>query len=142
MLTMLRLRSEKDALEALLRPPSIPEQPNQSLVKLDRSLLDESETAVLDSLASGSQLQADTSQRINSVQTSLGPSVDAFADGIHKIAQYRNAADSVASSVLSICARKLDERDHEGRKKALEDEGRSPRGDLDSVLRGLSRADR
>jgi kinetochore protein Mis13/DSN1 len=142
LLTVARLRSEKDALEALLRPPSIPEAVTQSVANLDRSLLNEAEQGLLDSLTSGDQIQSDTSKRLHAIQASLGPTIDTFADGIHKIAQYRNSADNVASSILRVCATKLDEREREGRRQALDSEDRSPRRDLDSVLRGLSRADR
>jgi kinetochore protein Mis13/DSN1 len=137
-----RLRSEKDSLEALLRPPFIPEVPPQSLANLDRSLFNEAERGLLESLASGNQIQSDTSKRLNAIQTSLGPTIDTFADGLHKIAQYRNSADNVASNVLRVCATKLDERERERRRQALGSDDRSPGRDLDSVLRGLSRADR
>jgi kinetochore protein Mis13/DSN1 len=142
LLTSSRLRSERDALDALLRPPSIPVMPAQSTPDIDKSLLNESDSAMLNLLRSRTNIAQDTSNRINSIQGSLGPSVDAFADGIHKVAQYRNAADAVAGSVLNVCSHKLAEREEQGRKNALDDQGRSPRRDLNSVLRGLSRIDR
>jgi hypothetical protein len=86
------------------------------------------------SLQDGSGIQSDVQRRLNAMQQDLGPTVDAFADGIHKIGQYRDAADHMASRVLQICSEKLAERD----KKSDVD----PRRDLSSVLRGLSRVDR
>jgi kinetochore protein Mis13/DSN1 len=141
-LTGLRLRSERDALEALLQPPSIPDIPEQSVSRLDKSLLNDTDSAIFDSSRSNTNTSRDASSRLNSIQTSLGRSIDVFADGVHRVAQYRNAADSVAGTVLSVCSRKLTERELEGRRKALQDEDRSPRRDLNSVLRGLSRVDR
>ncbi len=141
-LTLLRLRDERDALEALLQPPTIAPLPEQPMATMDKALLNESEGSMLTSLMSNTNTSEDVSQRLNSIQSALGPSIDSFADGIHKVAQYRNAADNVAGNVLAVCSRKLSEREMEGRRKALQDESRSPRRDLNSVLRGLSRADR
>ena len=141
-LTLLRLRDERDALEALLQPPTIAPLPEQPMATMDKALLNESEGSMLTSLMSNTNTSEDVSQRLNSIQSALGPSIDSFADGIHKVAQYRNTADSVAGNVLAVCSRKLSEREMEGRRKALQDESRSPRRDLNSVLRGLSRADR
>jgi kinetochore protein Mis13/DSN1 len=93
------------------------------------------------------QLQAPTStsnipSRLNSIFDQLQPTVDSFADSVHKIAQYQKAGDSVASRVLSIAAEKLAEREEESRRRAQpQNAPRSPRTDLGSVLRGLSRAD-
>ena len=109
---------------------------------MEKVLLTEPEQEMLSSLTSHANTTDDVSQRLNSLQTALGPSIDTFADGIHKVAQYRAAADNVAGTVLSVCSRKMSERELEGRRKALQDENRSPRRDLNSVLRGLSRVDR
>ena len=109
---------------------------------MDKAQLSQAESAMLASLSSSADPFADLSQRLNSIQSTLGPSIDCFADGLHKVAQYRNAADDVAGTVLSVCSRKLSEREAEGRRKALHDEDASPRRDLNSVLRGLSRVDR
>jgi len=85
----------------------------------------------------------DLSTRLTSVTATLGPTIDTFADGIHKMSQYRDAAEKVASRTLAICAGKLSEREREGRRRALQqEEDRSPRRDLGNVLRGLSQLDR
>ncbi|OAP62303.1 hypothetical protein AYL99_04506 [Fonsecaea erecta] len=143
------LRLEKEALEKLLRPPNVPSlrdldvptSPSKAH-QLDRSLLSEADAAALDSLASDISTTDQISQRLGGVLESIGPTVDTFADGIHRIAQYRTAADSVAGRVLAICAEKLTQREKEGKRKALGVRSGSPPRDLGGVLRSLSRADR
>lgn len=49
---------------------------------------------------------------------SLEPNIDLFADGIHKIEQYRNTAERVADRVLSTAAKRLEERDREVKERA------------------------
>jgi kinetochore protein Mis13/DSN1 len=146
-LIRVRLRNEKAALEAVLRPPEITAieyQPfNTPTENFDKTLLSEDDAALLENLHSSVNLSRDISSRLEAITSTLEPIVDSFADGIHKIAQYRNAADSVANRVLSICADRISEREREGRKKALHiEDDRSPGRDLSSVLRGLSKVDR
>ena len=84
------------------------------------------------------------SSRLNSIFASLGPTTDAFADGIHQIAQYRNAADNVARRVLRTCADKLEDREKEGRRHALGEaaEKSTTKDKLGGVLRSLGRLER
>lgn len=142
---MRRLRSEKDALEALLRPPSIPDLPamhDDTDSNIDQEELSEADANILRSLKSTSDLSADITSRVNTVISNLGPAIDTFADGVHKINQYRLGADGISSQVLSTCAEKLADREKAGRRKALGVEhDRSPGRDLGSVLRGLSKAE-
>ena len=144
------LRLEKEALEKLLRPPSVPSlrelgvptSPSKAN-QLARSLLSAADAAALDSIEPGASTTTDqTSQRLCGVLESIGPTVDTFADGIHRIAQYRTAANGVAGRVLAICAEKLTQREKEGKRKALGMGSGSPPRDLGGVLRSLSRADR
>jgi kinetochore protein Mis13/DSN1 len=81
------------------------------------------------------------SSRINFISASLGPTIDAFADGMHQIAQYRDAADNVAGRVLKMCAGKLEDREKEGRRHALGEtaEISTIKDELGCVLRSLSR---
>ena len=138
LLTIRRLKLERDALEKLLKPP--PEQSYPRPSKIDTSLLSPDEAEILQQLqgGTGDELRA----RVDQIFDKLEPAVDAFADGVHKVAQYRDAADSVANRVLSIAADKLADRENDGRKRAQPERDRSPKRDLGSVLRGLSRADR
>lgn len=143
---VMRLRQEKDALEALLRPPSISEPVQfdaDTTGGIDEHMLSEADASFLRSLKSSRTPLENLAGRVNKVITNLEPAIDTFADGIHKVNRYRIGADDIASQVLSICASKLAERERVGRLKALggEDE-RSPGRDLSSVLRGLSKADR
>ncbi|ERF74692.1 hypothetical protein EPUS_00822 [Endocarpon pusillum Z07020] len=144
-----RLKSERKSLEALLRPPSIPSVPrdnprSSSHVNpptLHNSLLSHSDISILETLNTSSASTATISSRINNLSATIGPSIDAFADGIHKVAQYRDAAERVSSRVLSICAQKLEERDKEGRRRAVGAAG-DVSDDLTGVLRSLSKIER
>lgn len=145
-LTCSRLKMEKDALESLKKPATIPASTpfhQNPITGMDEEMLSESDANVLQSLRTNTQLPVELGSRVDKLITNLEPSIDIFADGIHKINQYRLGADQVASQVLSICAHKLAEREKEGRRKALGlNEDRSPARDLSSVLRGLSKADK
>ena len=69
--------------------------------------------------------------------------MDAFADGMHQIGQYRDAGDNVAGRVLRLCAERLDDREKEGRRRALGgEESSSTSTDPAAVLRSLSRLER
>jgi kinetochore protein Mis13/DSN1 len=106
-------------------------------------MLSESDIAALEASTSEAVSFDDISDRMNAFYTSIGPTIDSFADGIHKIGQYRIAADNVAGRVLSICAERLTQREKEGRRRALPgQEAGSPPKDLGGVLRSLSRLDR
>lgn len=149
MTKLCRLRSERQSLEALLRPPSIPvlarsqlPSPSQAhLPAIDTSLLSSSEITILESLNASSLTPATISSCINRLSASVGPTIDAFADGVHKIAQYRDAAERVSGRVLSICAQKLEERDRGRRRCAVGETGESS-DDLIGVLRSLSKIER
>lgn len=137
---------EKDSLEALKKhkpisaPSSLPADPSKGI---DEEMLSESDINILQSLRTNEHFTTDLGSRVDTLITNLEPSVDVFADGIHKINQYRKGADQIAGQVLSVCASKLSEREREGRRKALGlEEDRSPGRDLSSVLRGLSKADK
>lgn len=117
--------------------------------EVERSLLSEAEAAALDSIAlAGNPTSADQiSQRVNEILESIGPTIDQFADGVHRLGQYQTAAEDVAGRTLALCAEKLTEREKQGRKSALATSGQmqqqdTPPKDIASVLRSLSRADR
>ena len=141
---------EKQALESFLQPRSLllPQQP-RSPSQIDRSHLSEAHAPALDSISPVSNLTSTdrVATRVNDVLGSIGPTIDQFADSVHRIDQYRTAADNVAGRVLAICAEKLTDREKEGRKKALAAVDQTqhqdtPPKDIASVLRSLSRADR
>ncbi|ETI28832.1 hypothetical protein G647_01284 [Cladophialophora carrionii CBS 160.54] len=147
-----RLRIEKEALESFLQPPSLPTlcQGNTTTEpwEMERSLLSETEAAALDSINPPSNpTSADQiSQRVNEILESIGPTIDRFADGVHRLGQYQTAAENVAGRTLALCAEKLAEREKQGRKRALaradQTQPDTPPNDIASVLRSLSRADR
>lgn len=64
---------------------------------------------------------------------SLEPSIDLFADGVHKIEQYRSTAERVADRVLGTASRRLDERDRDVKERV----GAEGIG-VGDVLRGLA----
>lgn len=139
-----RLRAEKEALEALLRPPSIARalSPSSLAGSQNAALLGEEDNDILARLQQGDPLSSEVNSRVNKVIREIEPALDTFADGVHKINQYRIAADEVASQVLATCAEKLTAREAAERKQALGTEQyNSPRRDLSSVLRGLSKTD-
>ncbi|EXJ96045.1 hypothetical protein A1O1_01171 [Capronia coronata CBS 617.96] len=144
-----RLRAEKDAMESLLQPPQIPrlselDTPTSLGGGLpDRTLLSDADVAALEVSAAADTTSFDQiSSRLNRLYQSVGPTIDTFADGVHAIGQYRQSADNVAGRVLSMCAQKLAQREHDGRKRALPAAQGTPPKDLGGVLRSLSRADR
>ncbi|KAL2413507.1 hypothetical protein ABEF95_000373 [Exophiala dermatitidis] len=144
-----RLRAEKDALESLLEPPKVPRLSELDAPtgpedqSLDKSLLSDADIAALEASAAARETSfGQISERLNRLYESLSPTVDTFADGIHAIGQYRQAADNVAGRVLSLCAQRLAQREHEGRKRVLPGTEGTPPKDLGGVLRSLSRADR
>lgn len=61
--------------------------------------------------------------RLSRITTSLAPTLDSFAAGVHDIELYRSAADSVSSQILRICAQRLEERDARNTLERLEIEG-------------------
>ncbi|KAK7516411.1 kinetochore protein-like protein Mis13 [Phyllosticta citriasiana] len=79
------------------------------------------------------QQQKDIHTRLRTITASLPAQADLFADGVHKLAQYRAAADRVADAVLASAAQRLEQRDREARERA----GTAAVGGLD-VLRGLA----
>ena len=140
-----RLRREKESLESLLRSPTIEPllQPTSGPSDSDSESLSESDRNLWDFMQSSANVGHDVSTRINYITAQFQPTLDKFTDTIHKMDQYRASADQIASRTLAICAEKLSERDKEGRRRARqEEENRSPRRDLSSVLRSLAQAER
>lgn len=65
--------------------------------------------------------------------SSLEPHIDVFADGVHKIEQYRQTAERVADRVLGTAAKRLEERDREAKERV----GTQGIG-VGDILRGLA----
>ncbi|KAL2357236.1 kinetochore protein-like protein Mis13 [Cryomyces antarcticus] len=146
-----RLQEEKAAWEDLLKQsfaatssskdapshdqqqtPHISTDPNS----IDASLLDPEQAAILQTLISqGSPLLSSTQSRLQDISSSLEFKIDQFADGVHKLEQYRQAAERVADRILAVSAEKLEERE----KRSLEKNGLGKVDGIE-VLRSLSRA--
>ncbi|KAA8618514.1 Kinetochore protein Mis13 [Pyrenophora tritici-repentis] len=146
-----RLEEEKAAWETIAstsKPTPAPSIPPDStpppLSAIDASLLDPSQAAILSALQQEPQPPSSTfnfsftspaslQSHLDSLANSLEPHIDVFADGLHKIEQYRNTAERVADRVLATAARRLEERDREAKERV----GTVGVG-VGDVLRGLA----
>ncbi|CAG8293035.1 unnamed protein product [Penicillium olsonii] len=171
-----KLQRERQSLNALSRQPAIPSiapepqsdphtttQPRRSQrEEVDSSLLDPSQQAILKTLSPPTQPSEEDSStttrppmspsavsaQLSRITSSLAPTLDAFAAGVHDIELYRASADTVSSRILRICAQRLEERDAQNtqRRHAIEGtEGESPprlKEDLGLILGALSRVER
>jgi len=106
------------------------------LADIDTSLLDPTQAEILSKLqippaqTEDSQLAASSTftftfatpsalqSHLSKLSLSLEPSIDLFADGVHKMEQYRNTAERVADRILSTAAKRLEERDKEVKERA------------------------
>jgi kinetochore protein Mis13/DSN1 len=135
-----RLQEEKQSWEGLLSSKLSPRNQTSDLTTINSELLDPAQAAILATLHAPSipapqtitsemptasshskptltplEPQSSLSLRINTIVDSLEPQIDLFADGIHKISQYRLAAERVADRLLSSTADKLESRDRAAR---------------------------
>ncbi|KAF2432479.1 hypothetical protein EJ08DRAFT_609293 [Tothia fuscella] len=113
-----RLQEEKKTWEALRKDNSATAEPTSSNTsdEIDSSLLYPEQAKILATLQTSSHPDsADISARLQKISVSLEPQVDLFADGIHKISQYRQQAERVADKILSSTATRLEKRDREAR---------------------------
>lgn len=134
--------------------------PNQQLSLdasgIDATLLDPSQASILASLLGPStapeprtaseSLVDSACRRIAAIAQSLEFKIDRFADGVHRLEQYRLGAERVADRVLESGARRLEERERERARKTEEPtsgatgiRGATGRVDAIDVLRALSR---
>ena len=86
---------------------------------------------------SSEDLQTDTRSRIQSIAQGLEFEIDKFAGNVHALQQYRDVADNLATKVLGLGAKVLEERDRKGG-EGEQGDGSGPSG-MRNVLRGLSR---
>ncbi|OQE15996.1 hypothetical protein PENFLA_c029G02388 [Penicillium flavigenum] len=172
-----KLHRERQSLNALLRQPAIPavkqsdsqqdKQPSRKSQreKIDPSLLDPSQQAILQSLNPSNQPEGESSTpsstrppitpsavsaQLSRITSGLAPTLDAFAAGVHDIELYRASADAVSSRILRICAQRLEERDAQNTQRLLAMEGNDDehppptriKEDLGLILGALSRVER
>jgi len=137
-------------------PPAAPPKtaPIPKLSEIDTSLLDPEQAAILAALQMPQQptppQTQDSEQRppssaftfttpaalqshLTHLSQSLEPHIDLFADGVHKIEQYRNTAERVADRILGTASKRLEERDREVKQRV----GAEGIG-VGDVLRGLA----
>jgi kinetochore protein Mis13/DSN1 len=135
-------------------PPSVPSRTATApiLSEIDTSILDPEQAAILSALQLPQQQPTppDTQEadqrlaftfttptalqsHLTTLSQSLEPSIDLFADGVHKIEQYRSTAERVADRILSTASKRLDERDREVKQRV----GAEGIG-VGDILRGLS----
>lgn len=136
-------------------PSILPGAPPPSLSEIDSTLLDPEQAAIISALQIPHQQPTppDTQEagqrppsstftftspgalqtHLNKLSQSLEPSIDLFADGVHKIEQYRNTAERVADRVLGTASKRLEERDREVKERV----GAGGIG-VGDILRGLA----
>lgn len=119
-LEIARLQGEKATWEKMLSSSSTPSQSLRPDSKdpIDAALLDPSQTSILETLKASEALPSTLAARLQKITSELEPQVDAFADGVHHMAQYRVAAERVADRLLSSAAEKLEEREQKVREAA------------------------
>jgi kinetochore protein Mis13/DSN1 len=154
-LTVNRLEEEKAAWESLEKsaPSAAPMKDTSTvtLADIDTTLLDPAQAAILSALQLPSPQTEDQQtapssdftftfttpaalqSHLNKLSQALEPNIDLFADGVHKIEQYRNTAERVADRILGTAAKRLEERDREVKERA----GADGIG-VGDVLRGLA----
>ena len=109
---------------------------------IDSGLLsDPAQTAALQTLQSFTSdfqpsLTSLTSTRLQKINQNLEFEVDKFANNVHALGAYKDAAERIADEVLGTSADTLEQRDMEGKRRAAGDEAEVGMRD---VLRGLSR---
>jgi len=137
-----RLKAEREAWESLLKAPGNAPLLAPLLSKLpdirtlNISLLPQSnQSLVVEALSQQPPLVETTMIRLQSIAASLEFDTDMLADSVHTTAQYKKAADRLATKVLDDAARALEERSRKERQKAGAKD--VPTRD---VLRALSRA--
>jgi kinetochore protein Mis13/DSN1 len=138
-------------------PPPAPSKsvPTPQFSDIDTSLLDPEQAAILSALQQPQQQPPipdtqDAEQRppssaftfttstalqahLAKLSQSLEPNIDLFADGVHKVEQYRNTAERVADRILSTASKRLEERDRDVKAKV----GADGIG-VGDILRGLA----
>jgi kinetochore protein Mis13/DSN1 len=96
-----------------------PEALSISPSSIDPSTLgNPSQTQILESLLSTSSQPTDISTRLQEITSSLEPTIDLFADGVHRIAQYRLQAERVGDKILGDTAARLERREREVKEAA------------------------
>jgi kinetochore protein Mis13/DSN1 len=139
-----RIEEEKEMWLALRKtepvsPPSplLPTDPDKLLCEIDSKALDSEQATILASLQEGGSVAASAEDCLKRIASTLEFTVDQFADGLHKLGQYHEAADRIASRVLGLAAERLD-----GREKATLQAAGTENMPLQDVLRSLARFER
>ncbi|EPE34679.1 hypothetical protein GLAREA_10373 [Glarea lozoyensis ATCC 20868] len=136
------LKQERDQWKALAKsPPSLPPlvPPNKQEIQpsdIDSSLLSPEQANILTTISSFSalDLRDQVAKQVQDLLSGLEFKVDQFADGVHKLEQYKDTAGRAASKILSLSAVRLEERNR------LEKEAVGTRDlPMQEVLRSLSR---
>ncbi|KAL8672368.1 MAG: hypothetical protein Q9168_003164 [Polycauliona sp. 1 TL-2023] len=115
--------SQVSALSSILQPREKPDDPSAS---------DPSHTTT--------DLQSSTLARLQNITSNnnLEFTIDSFANNVHILNSYQQAADRVAGEVLGISVEALEEREKEGRRRYASG-GEAGEVGVRDVLRGLSR---
>ncbi|KAI9751375.1 MAG: hypothetical protein M4579_006098 [Chaenotheca gracillima] len=114
-----KLEEEREAWESLKKPltktstSKLPTDIVPSPGTIDSSLLDPEQAGILSSLSTNKDIVASTGSDLKEIASTLEFKVDQFAEGVHRLGQYQETADRVASRVLALAATRLDRRERE-----------------------------
>ena len=117
------MRTEHQSWQTILKtaapPRTQPKEPptptpsyHPSTIDAD-ALGDETQAAILQTLLSTTCPPPDLSSRLQRLAGKLEPAIDSFADGVHRIAQYRLQAERVAERILGDTSARLERRERE-----------------------------
>lgn len=139
-------------IPALERPPTEQtakgDAASNNVPVIDESVLDDSQRSIMTTLApEGLRIHregatgdekilptsttnpplppATISRRLSCITSSLAPTLDAFASGLHDIDIYRSTADRLSHQMLKVCSDRLEQRDNQIAKGILESDTRS-----------------
>ena len=132
-----RMWLELQKIDPASSNPPLPTDPDGILGDIDSEALDTEQATILASLREGSSVAASAENRLKRIASTLEFTVDQFADGLHKLGQYHEAADRIAGRVLALAAERLDQRE----KATLRAAG-TENMPLQDVLRSLARIER
>lgn len=126
-------------------PSSTTKPPDESTTDAEPSTTSTTSTSTSTAIENIDTSISAITARLSRLTTSLLPTIDSFAQGIHNIELYRSVADDTAGKILGVCARKLEARDRArkaaARRKAGGGNEEDDEGDLGEDIDGEGRRD-
>jgi kinetochore protein Mis13/DSN1 len=109
-----RLESEEKTWKSLLSNPLPSQTTSPSITTINPTLLSSSQQSLLSLITPQPSITA-ISSRLSALTSSLEPTIDSLADGVHALSQYSSAASKIASRVTGVWAARLQARDEQAR---------------------------